>query len=910
MATTRPYTTAYEAQQLQQTSTQPQQNVFLPKRVDTSTGKTGGGWYTPSQASVTPSYTPTNTSYTPVPSQAPVQTNTQNTGSSFYLGQDAGQKQYTTVSNTNREPVYTNTYFGNLAPDVNTSFARLGQNQEKLTTGGWGYADNTEKLAREILASSGGYGTGNQAWEQLKAQNPNAVKNAWAWWINDPTQRVASGTQVTEGATAPVTPSPAPMTVPTGVNLPAVQPLMPPQAPNMLNWYDTNQAISDRAALDAQRLKDVAVRIGIPADSIMNMDNPEDIKKLIDIYTQQTDLQKRATELEYAKNMQRIGETRSSLEQTLGQDREWNFANANIMANQTAQNALTRETEMLNNSVKQQELALEQKKRDFDNQMVNASASTRSAAAEQINAMEQKLYQDKTRLYQAQVDARDQAMKLAQIEQDRQNQAFNQQMQIRQLQQQESQALTRDLQTRVDTIQNLAGMGYDIGYDPNEYIFKGVLKELPEGQTIKLGNYSVTSTSKPDWKTITDEQGRNMLVNTASYDPQSGQFSQVVNAGVSTQYFKDSGGKYVASGGASQEAINIAGMISKGQGNIDDFIKGTSIEAQRLRNEVISIMAEQGGTQVQKDLLQNGLSVINDMIQKEDWTQFGISAMLGGKLLPSYGDMQQRASQISSILAKDNLGLLKGAMSDKDLAFIQAMSGGVDSTSNMSEGYAKERMMAIKDKLVKRLQDMGVDTGAEGGQTQSYQEAYNSIKPQADQLGWDDAMIQKFLESKGIRNFNQTENVSKLPGRPSNFVAQAGTSNNNPSGLKATDKKINLLSSIMKPGVDFFLGSKPTDSTGGSYFAFKNIDTAIKAYAHIFKNNLSNMSVASALGNWVGTSEAPKYAKTVLNFYKDITGKSLDPNTKIAQLTDTELQELLKSQMKKENIKVYNKIYS
>lgn len=67
--------------------------------------------------------------------------------------------------------------------------------------------------------------------------------------------------------------------------------------------------------------------------------------------------------------------------------------------------------------------------------------------------MEQKLYQDKTRLYQAQVDARDQAMKLAQIEQDRQNQAFNQQMQIRQLQQQESQALTRDLQTRVDTIQ-------------------------------------------------------------------------------------------------------------------------------------------------------------------------------------------------------------------------------------------------------------------------------------------------------------------------------------------------------------------------------------------------------------------------------------------------------------------------
>ena len=52
-------------------------------------------------------------------------------------------------------------------------------------------------------------------------------------------------------------------------------------------------------------------------------------------------------------------------------------------------------------------------------------------------------------------------------------------------------------------------------------------------------------------------------------------------------------------------------------------------------------------------------------------------------------------------------------------------------------------------------------------------------------------MIQKFLESKGIRNFNQTENVSKLPGRPSNFVAQAGTSNNNPSGLKGNRQKKN-----------------------------------------------------------------------------------------------------------------------
>ena len=64
--------------------------------------------------------------------------------------------------------------------------------------------------------------------------------------------------------------------------------------------------------------------------------------------------------------------------------------------------------------------------------------------------------------------------------------------------------------------------------------------------------------------------------------------------------------------------------------------------------------------------------------------------------------MQQRASQISSILAKDNLGLLKGAMSDKDLAFIQAMSGGVDSTSNMSEGYAERKNDGYKRQTSKK----------------------------------------------------------------------------------------------------------------------------------------------------------------------------------------------------------------
>jgi hypothetical protein len=83
--------------------------------------------------------------------------------------------------------------------------------------------------------------------------------------------------------------------------------------------------------------------------------------------------------------------------------------------------------------------------------------------------------------------------------------------------------------------------------------------------------------------------------------------------------------------------------------------------------------------------------------------QFGQSARFGGQFSESFGDMRTRALQLNALLAKDNLGLIKGAMSDKDLAFIEAMSGGVGSDIVISEKYAKERMESIQKILKERL---------------------------------------------------------------------------------------------------------------------------------------------------------------------------------------------------------------
>lgn len=160
-----------------------------------------------------------------------------------------------------------------------------------------------------------------------------------------------------------------------------------------------------------------------------------------------------------------------------------------------------------------------------------------------------------------------------------------------------------------------------------------------------------------------------------------------------------SGGGAYGTSGLSTAAQNIIKMLNTNGGTIDDYVKGSSKDAQALRNEVLSGLANQGGiTGKSADLFKEAKSVIDDMINNRDWKKFGYSAKIGGQFTAGFGDMQARAATVNAILARDNLGLLKGAMSDKDIAFINSMSNGVPS-GVISEKYAKERMNSIKKKI-------------------------------------------------------------------------------------------------------------------------------------------------------------------------------------------------------------------
>ena len=104
--------------------------------------------------------------------------------------------------------------------------------------------------------------------------------------------------------------------------------------------------------------------------------------------------------------------------------------------------------------------------------------------------------------------------------------------------------------------------------------------------------------------------------------------------------------------------------------------------------------------------------MIDKSISENDYKKFGYSSKLGGQFTTGFGDMMSRAKTVNAILARDNLGLLKGAMSDKDIAFIEAMSNGVPA-GTISESYAKERFKSIQTKL----QDKINQYQPQGGQT-------------------------------------------------------------------------------------------------------------------------------------------------------------------------------------------------
>lgn len=191
-----------------------------------------------------------------------------------------------------------------------------------------------------------------------------------------------------------------------------------------------------------------------------------------------------------------------------------------------------------------------------------------------------------------------------------------------------------------------------------------------------------------------------------------------INKGLTPSQAQAGTGTGIDTGDVSPAAQNIIDQINLGA-SLDDLVKGTSNAAQKLRNEVLAGLNAQGGlTTKSYEILKDGKEVVDAMLNSKAYKALGgYSSIFGGQYSTAYGDAMAQGQQLQAILARDNLGLLKGAMSDKDLAFIQAMSSGFEGQGTQSEAFIKERFESIQKKLADKISKVPTETatGSSGG---------------------------------------------------------------------------------------------------------------------------------------------------------------------------------------------------
>lgn len=218
---------------------------------------------------------------------------------------------------------------------------------------------------------------------------------------------------------------------------------------------------------------------------------------------------------------------------------------------------------------------------------------------------------------------------------------------------------------------------------------------------------------------LADKKAKAEIAKSGQFDLSEGQARYDVNGNIIAQRGKTyapksgsgtgggslGGGTTLVNGKpVSSAAQNILNIMNASGGSVDDYVKGSSIAAQNLRNEVFQALANQGGsTKSTQSILAEGKGIVDDLLTTKGYKALGGYSTILGQLGTGYGDAKAKANQLSSILAKDNLGLLKGAMSDKDLAFIQSMSTGFDGQGIQSEEYIQNRLKQIQTKLNNKL---------------------------------------------------------------------------------------------------------------------------------------------------------------------------------------------------------------
>lgn len=182
----------------------------------------------------------------------------------------------------------------------------------------------------------------------------------------------------------------------------------------------------------------------------------------------------------------------------------------------------------------------------------------------------------------------------------------------------------------------------------------------------------------------------------------------------------------------SPDAKNWVDLINNGSMSLDEALSkiGSTASTAKLKNEIIAGINAQGGqTETKLAQMKNTVQSIDDILSG-DFEYFGaslapregfLSKLVGGN--PYYEAFKAKVDNLVSSLTIDNLGLLKGPMSDKDIEFIKSLSSGIN--IKMSETEAKKRLEQIKSRMQEKIVGATGAKAFSSGDINSLRSKYN-----------------------------------------------------------------------------------------------------------------------------------------------------------------------------------------
>lgn len=181
-----------------------------------------------------------------------------------------------------------------------------------------------------------------------------------------------------------------------------------------------------------------------------------------------------------------------------------------------------------------------------------------------------------------------------------------------------------------------------------------------------------------------------------------------------------------SSGGSSSSGLSSSGISAAAQSYLDRYNSGSAsyeeimkaipgVTGQALRDEISIAIAAQSGTlpDFARNKIIEAQGLVNELLLDSKGKRSAVGSSFGKLIGDGSRGLQgkrvgfeTKAKQLAGILTLDNLGVLKGPLSDADREFIQVVSSGQN--LNMSEADFDANLRRILAKLDVKL---GVSSG-------------------------------------------------------------------------------------------------------------------------------------------------------------------------------------------------------